>query len=98
MARPSSRHPTELELQILKILWRGAKVLLLDEPTAVLTPQQAQELFAMLRSLVTGGSTVALVTHRLNEVVDVADHIVVMRRGKIVSELERGASAEALAD
>ncbi len=71
-------------LEILRVLYRGAKALLLDEPTAVLSPLEADELYATLRALAEGGSTVAVVTHRLDEVSRFADRVTVMRRGRVV--------------
>ena len=71
-------------LEILRVLYRGARAVLLDEPTAVLSPLEADELYAMLRKLADGGATVAVVTHRLDEVSRHADHITVMRQGRVV--------------
>jgi simple sugar transport system ATP-binding protein len=71
-------------LEILRVLYRGAKALLLDEPTAVLSPIEADELYATLRALADAGSTIAVVTHRLDEVSRFADRVTVMRRGRVV--------------
>ncbi len=71
-------------LEILRVLFRGARALLLDEPTAVLSPIEATELYGTLRRLADGGATIAVVTHRLDEVVRFADRVTVMRRGKAV--------------
>ena len=72
-------------VEILKTLYRGAEVLILDEPTAVLTPQETNELFAVLRRVVRErGMTVILITHKLYEVMAVSDRVGVMRRGKLV--------------
>ena len=71
-------------LEILRILHRGAEALLLDEPTAVLTPLEANDLYATLRALADEGRTVVVVTHRLDEVVRFADRVTVMRRGRVV--------------
>ncbi|MFO0763001.1 MAG: ATP-binding cassette domain-containing protein [Byssovorax sp.] len=71
-------------LEILRVLARGARALLLDEPTAVLSPLEAEELYGTLRKLADGGSTIAVVTHRLDEVTRFADRVTVMRRGKQV--------------
>jgi simple sugar transport system ATP-binding protein len=71
-------------LEILRVLYRGARALLLDEPTAVLSPLEAEELYATLRRLAEGGASVAVVTHRLDEVCRHADHVTVMRRGRVV--------------
>ncbi len=74
-------------VEILKALYQGARVLILDEPTAVLTPQEVRELFAVVRSLVDEGLSVVFITHKLEEVMAVADRIVVMRRGAVVGEV-----------
>ena len=71
-------------LEILKALFRGARILILDEPTAVLTPQEADTLFATLRTLRTRGTTVLLITHKLREILALADHVTVMRQGAVV--------------
>lgn len=73
-------------VEILKALYRGAKVLILDEPTAVLSPPEVQELWAVLRTLRADGGTVVLITHKLDEVIAVSDHITVMRAGATVSQ------------
>lgn len=73
-------------VEILKALYQGARVLILDEPTAVLTPQEVRELFAVVRSLVTGGLSAVFITHKLEEVMSVADRIIVMRAGAVVGE------------
>ena len=69
-------------VEILKALYRGAEILILDEPTAVLTPQEAQELFAIIRSLQADGKSIIFISHKLNEVLEIADRITVLRRGK----------------
>jgi simple sugar transport system ATP-binding protein len=71
-------------VEILKTLQREAQILLLDEPTAVLTPQEVHELFEVIRGLAARGRTVVLITHKLPEVMAVADRVTVMRRGKVV--------------
>ncbi|MDZ4063997.1 MAG: ABC transporter ATP-binding protein [Coriobacteriia bacterium] len=73
-------------VEILKALYQGARVLVLDEPTAVLTPQEVRELFAVVRSLVDEGLSVVFITHKLEEVMAVADRIIVMRDGGVVGE------------
>jgi ABC-type uncharacterized transport system ATPase subunit len=73
-------------VEILKALYQGARILILDEPTAVLTPQEATELFSVVRSLVSEGLSVVLITHKLDEVLLAADRVVVMRDGKVVGE------------
>jgi general nucleoside transport system ATP-binding protein len=82
-------------VEIIKVLWRGADVLILDEPTAVLTPGEVRDLFAVLKSLVESGMTVVLITHKLDEVLAIATHVTVMRRGAVVEELvAEGLTAE----
>ncbi len=71
-------------VEILKALYREAKVLVLDEPTAVLTPQEVEELFVIMRQLTERGVSIIFITHKLKEVMEIADHITVMRRGKVV--------------
>jgi simple sugar transport system ATP-binding protein len=71
-------------VEILKALYRGARVLILDEPTAVLTPQEVDELFAVLRALRTDGVSIVLITHKLAEVMALADRVTVMRAGRVV--------------
>jgi general nucleoside transport system ATP-binding protein len=72
-------------VEILKVLYRGARILILDEPTAVLVPQEVDELFANLRELKAEGLTVLFISHKLDEVLDVADSISVIRRGTTVA-------------
>jgi ABC-type uncharacterized transport system ATPase subunit len=84
--------------EILKALYRGADILILDEPTAVLTPQEAHELFEIIRSLQAGGKSIVFITHKLNEVLEIADRITVLRQGKKVETVPReGATREGLA-
>ena len=85
-------------VEILKALYRGAEVLILDEPTAVLTPQEAGELFGIIRSLQEGGTSIIFISHKLNEVLEIADRITVLRRGKKIDTVPRaGATEEGLA-
>ncbi len=74
-------------VEILKALFRGAKVLILDEPTAVLTPLEAEELFRSIRRLTDGGSTVIFITHKLKEVMAITNRITIMRHGKVTATL-----------
>ena len=74
-------------VEILKALYRGAEVLILDEPTAVLTPHEADQLFAMLRRLRTQGKAVILVTHKLREIMVITDRVTVMKQGAVVAEV-----------
>ena len=85
-------------VEILKALYRGADVLILDEPTAVLTPQEALELFGILRNLTREGMSVIFITHKLNEVLEIADRITVLRRGKKIDTVpKQGATEDQLA-
>jgi general nucleoside transport system ATP-binding protein len=85
-------------VEILKALYRSADILILDEPTAVLTPQEAEELFEILRTLVREGMSVIFISHKLGEVLEIADRITVLRRGKVVQTVPRqDATEEALA-
>ena len=72
-------------VEILKTLYRNADILILDEPTAVLTPQETDELFGVIRSLVNGGKTVIFITHKFREVMQISDRVTVMRDGKVVA-------------
>jgi simple sugar transport system ATP-binding protein len=72
-------------VEILKALYRGARLLILDEPTAVLTPQEIEHLFTVVRGLVAEGNAVIFITHKLGEVMRVADRITVMRRGRVAA-------------
>ena len=78
---------SQQKVEIVKALHRGAQVLILDEPTAVLTPQEADDLFRVARGLAAGGRTVVFISHKLREVLSVAERVAVMRRGKLVAEV-----------
>ena len=82
-------------VEILKALYRGARLLILDEPTAVLTPQEADQLFEIIRKLKAEGSAIIFITHKLREVMALADRITVMRRGKVVDTTDPAASGPA---
>jgi len=75
-------------VEILKVLFRGARILVLDEPTAVLSPPEVRELWAVLRRLRDNGDTIVLITHRLDEVVQLSDTITVMRAGQTVARIK----------
>ena len=72
-------------VEVLKMLFRGAKILVMDEPTAVLTPQEVEFLFRTLRDMTARGHTIVFISHKLDEVVAIADHVTVMRRGKVTA-------------
>ena len=75
-------------VEILKVLFRGARILVLDEPTAVLSPPEVRELWTVLRRLRDNGATIVLITHRLDEVVELSDTITVMRAGQTVARIK----------
>ena len=79
-------------LEILKALYRDAEVLILDEPTAVLTPAEVATLFTVMKSLAAAGCTILLVTHKLNEVMAVSDRITVLRNGRVSERLVTAAT------
>ena len=83
----------EQRVEILKALYHGARILILDEPTAVLTPQETEELFAVLRELKAAGTTIVLITHKLREVLDLSDRVTVMRDGTTVGTRETAATS-----
>ena len=91
LAVPLDRRVSEMSVgekqtvEILKLLFRGADILILDEPTAVLTPQEAAVLFAMLRRLQENGCAVIIITHKLNELLAVSDRVTILRKGKSIA-------------
>jgi general nucleoside transport system ATP-binding protein len=85
----------EQRVEILKALYRGVEILILDEPTAVLTPGEAKELFENLRQLRASGKTVVFISHKLDEVLEIADRITVLRRGRLVGETTPAATSKA---
>jgi general nucleoside transport system ATP-binding protein len=86
-------------LEILKVLYRGARILVLDEPTAVLTPQEVEGLFAVLRRLTAKGLSIIFISHKLNEVLAIADRIAVLRAGaKVADRAAAGADRAMLAE
>ncbi|NPV92846.1 MAG: ABC transporter ATP-binding protein [Firmicutes bacterium] len=80
-------------LEIIRVLHRGCEVLILDEPTAVLTPAEASELYALLKKLAQAGKTSILITHKLNEVMEVADKVTILRRGEMVGTFSTSATS-----
>ncbi|MFK7695480.1 ABC transporter ATP-binding protein [Paenibacillus sp. HJGM_3] len=76
-------------VEILKVLYRGADILIFDEPTAVLTPQEIAELMAILRNLAAEGKSIILITHKLKEIMEIADRVTIIRRGKIIDTVRK---------
>ncbi|MDI6906013.1 MAG: ABC transporter ATP-binding protein [Thermoanaerobacterales bacterium] len=77
-------------VEVVKMLFRGCRMLVLDEPTAVLTPQETRELFATLRRMAKNGHAVVIITHKLQEVMDLADRVTVLRHGRVANGFKRG--------
>jgi general nucleoside transport system ATP-binding protein len=89
---------TQQRVEIIKVLYRNANILILDEPTAVLTPQEVEGLFKIMRALIEGGKSIIFITHKLKEVLAMADRIVVLRSGKVAgSTLPKESTPETLA-
>ena len=86
---------TQQRVEILKALYRSADILIMDEPTAVLTPPEAMELFQILRSLTREGMAVIFITHKLDEVLEISDRITTLRRGKLIDTVPREGATEA---
>lgn len=82
-------------VEILKMLYRNAEVLIFDEPTSVLTPQEIQELMKIMRNLIAEGKSIILITHKLKEIKAIADRCTVIRRGKLIGVVEVGSTSEA---
>ncbi len=76
-------------VEILKVLYRGAEILILDEPTAVLTPQETESLFKILRKMKQAGCSIIIITHKLNEVMEISDRITVLRKGETFGTVNR---------
>ncbi len=74
-------------VEIVKVLYRGADILILDEPTAVLTPQETEKLFVVLRNMKAAGKTVVIITHKLREVMEISDRVAVLRKGEFIGEM-----------
>ncbi len=86
-------------VEIVKVLYRGADILILDEPTAVLTPQETEKLFAVLRNMRAAGKSIIIITHKLNEVLELSDRVAVLRKGKYIDTVEtKGATVESLTE
>jgi len=76
-------------IEIIKVLYRGARILILDEPTAVLTPQEGHKLFSILRKMKAQGCAIVIITHKMAEVMEIADRITVLRKGQAVKTLDK---------
>ena len=74
-------------LEIVKVLYRGADILILDEPTAVLTPQETEKLFGVMREMKKDGCAVVIITHKLHEVLDISDRVVILRKGEYIGDV-----------
>ncbi|MDY3723778.1 MAG: ATP-binding cassette domain-containing protein, partial [Candidatus Borkfalkiaceae bacterium] len=81
-------------VEIIKVLYRGADILILDEPTAVLTPQEIEKLFAVLKKMKADGKSIIIITHKLNEVMRISDRITVLRKGEYVGSVETSTTNE----
>ncbi|MBP3312364.1 MAG: ATP-binding cassette domain-containing protein, partial [Butyricicoccus sp.] len=81
-------------VEILKVLYRGQKILILDEPTAVLTPQETDKLFAILRKMREQGCAVIIITHKLHEVLDISDRVTILRKGKYIDTVNTAETDE----
>ena len=77
-------------VEIVKVLYRGADILILDEPTAVLTPQETDRLFAVMRNMRADGKALVIITHKLHEVMDVSDRVAVLRKGQYIGDVAPG--------
>ena len=86
-------------VEIVKVLYRGADILILDEPTAVLTPQETDKLFAIMRNMKADGKSLIIITHKLHEVLDVSDRVAVLRKGEYVGDVAtKDANQQSLTD
>ena len=86
-------------VEIVKVLYRGADILILDEPTAVLTPQETDKLFAVMRNMKADGKSLIIITHKLHEVLDVSDRVAVLRKGEYIGDvMTKDADQQSLTD
>ena len=86
-------------VEIIKVLYRGADILILDEPTAVLTPQETDKLFAVMRNMQKDGKSLIIITHKLHEVLDVSDRVAILRKGEYIGDvLTKDANQQSLTD
>ena len=82
-------------LEIIKMLYRGAQILILDEPTAVLTPQETEKLFHVMRNMREDGKSIIIITHKLHEVLEISDRVAILRKGEYVGTVETAGASEA---
>jgi ABC-type uncharacterized transport system ATPase subunit len=82
-------------LEIVKVLFRGAEILILDEPTAVLTPQETERLFQVMRNMREDGKAVVIITHKLHEVLEISDRVAILRKGEFIGAVDTGDATEA---
>ena len=86
-------------VEIIKVLYRGADILILDEPTAVLTPQETEKLFAVMRNMKKDGKSLIIITHKLHEVLEVSDRVAILRKGEYIGDVEtKNADQQSLTD
>ena len=83
-------------LEIIKVLYRGADILILDEPTAVLTPQETEKLFEVIRNMKADGKSVVIITHKLHEVLEISDRVSILRKGEYVGSVDTRDADESL--
>ena len=81
-------------LEIVKVLYRGADILVLDEPTAVLTPQETAKLFSVIKNMRQDGKSIIIITHKLNEVMEISDRVAVLRKGKYIGVVDTASTNE----
>ena len=81
-------------VEILKVLYRGADILILDEPTAVLTPQETEKLFTVLRNMKKAGKSIIIITHKLHEVLSISDRVAIVRKGEYIATVETKATTQ----
>lgn len=77
------------------MLYRGAQILILDEPTAVLTPQETEKLFHVMRNMREDGKSIIIITHKLHEVLEISDRVAILRKGEYVGTVETAGASEA---
>ena len=85
-------------VEIVKVLYRGADILILDEPTAVLTPQETEKLFTVMRNMKKDGKAIIIITHKLHEVLAVSDRVAVLRKGEYIGDTRYRHRFAAVAD